>query len=255
VRPPLFLVPAGSLEAARIGSPLRLDGEEGRHAATVRRIRAGERVDVADGFGLLARCRVTATGRDRLELVVEGVEAEPPPRPRIVLVQALATGGRDELAVATATEVGVDGVIPWQAGRSVARWPAERAERARHRWEVTAAEAAKQSRRGRLPVIEKPLSTAELAVRAATAFLLIVLDEAAEVPLARLSLPTGDGVPDGEVLLVVGPEGGIDREELEILSAAGAVTARLGGQVLRSSTAGPVAVAVLAVRLGRPGWS
>ena len=251
MRPPLFLVPAGSLEAARVGSPLTLDGEEGRHAATVRRIRAGERVDVADGLGVLARCRVTATGRDRLELVAEAVEIEPPPRPRIVLAQALATGGRDELAVATATEVGVDGVIPWQAGRSVARWPAERAERARRRWEVTAAEAAKQSRRGRPPVIEKPCSTAELAGRAATALLLVVLDEAAEAPLAQVSLPEGDG----EVVLVVGPEGGIEPEELEILSAAGAVTARLGTQVLRSSTAGPVAVAVLAVRLDRPGWA
>jgi len=251
VRSPLFLVPAGSLEAARVGSPVMLEGEEGRHAATVRRIRAGERVDVADGLGVLARCRVTATGRDRLELVAEAVEVEPPPRPRIVLAQALATGGRDELAVATATEVGVDGVIPWQAGRSVARWPAERAERARRRWEVTAAEAAKQSRRARLPVIEKPCSTTELAGRASSALLPVVLDEAAEVPLAGLTLPTGDGV----VLLVVGPEGGIDSEELAILSAAGAVTARLGGQVLRSSTAGPVAVAVLAVRLGRPGWS
>ena len=251
MRPPLFLVPAGSLEAARVGSPLTLDGEEGRHAATVRRIRAGERVDVADGLGVLARCRVTATGRDRLELVAEAVEIEPPPRPRIVLAQALATGGRDELAVATATEVGVDGVIPWQAGRSVARWPAERAERARRRWEVTVAEAAKQSRRAWLPVVEKACSTSELAGRASAAPLPVVLDAAAEVPLAGLTLPPGDG----EVLLVVGPEGGIDPEELETLSAAGAVTARLGGQVLRSSTAGPVAVAVLSVRLGRPGWS
>jgi len=253
VRPPLFLVPAGSLEAARVGSPLTLDGEEGRHAATVRRIRAGERVDVADGLGVLARCRVTATGRDRLELVAEAVEVEPPPRPRIVLAQALATGGRDELAVATATEVGVDGVIPWQAGRSVGRGPAERAARGRRRGEGTPAEAAKQSRRARLPVIEKPCSTSELAGRASAALLPVVLDDAADLPLARLPLPPVD--PDGEVLLVVGPEGGIDPGELEVLSAAGAVTARLGGQVLRSSTAGPVAVAVLSVRLGRPGWS
>jgi len=244
---PLFVAGAGSLDGAAPGAALTLDGDEGRHAATVRRIRAGEAVDVADGAGRVARCRVEAAERDRLRLTVEAVTDVPARSPRLVLVQALAKGGRDELAVETATECGVDAVVPWQAARSVVTWSGDRGDRGRRRWEATALAAAKQSRRATVPVVGPLASTADLARRAAAGACLLVLHEAAEAPLSTVELPPGVEA----VLLAVGPEGGIADEELARLTAAGARAVRLGTEVLRASSAGPAALAVLSVRLGR----
>jgi 16S rRNA (uracil1498-N3)-methyltransferase len=242
----LFLVPAGALAALRPGSAYVLDGEEGRHAATVRRLRVGERLTLADGQGALAHCLVETAARDRLDLRVDDVSQAAPPAVRLSLAQALAKGGRDEQAVETATEVGVDAVLPWQAGRSVVRWQGERGERARRRWDTIAREAAKQSRRPRVPVVEALYGTSALADRAAQADLVLVLHEAATRPLVDVDLPAA-----GEILLVVGPEGGIADDELEALTAAGAQVVRLGPEVLRASTAGPVALGWLAARTGR----
>lgn len=195
---------------------------------------------------MIAHCEVTAAGSGRLDLRVDDVERLPPPPLRLALAQALAKGGRDEQAVETATEIGVDVVLPWQAGRSVVRWQGERGERARHRWETIAREAAKQSRRSRVPLVEQARSTAALARRAGEATLALVLHEAAERPLLDVPLPQA-----GEVLVIVGPEGGIGDDELALLTDAGAVAVRLGREVLRASTAGPVALGWLAARTGR----
>lgn len=246
---PRFLVGAGRLEGLGPGTAFRLDGDEGRHAAAVRRIRAGERIDVADGAGVVAHCTVASAGRDALELTVDGVERAEAAAVRLVLAQALAKGGRDEQAVETATEVGVDAVVPWQAGRSVVRWQGERGEKARGRWQAIAREAAKQSRRASVPEVEPLCSTAALARRCAQADLALVLHEAASGRLLEVALPE-----TGEMLVVVGPEGGIGAEELAVLeSDGGALPVRLGAEVLRASTAGPVALAWLAARSGR--WS
>jgi 16S rRNA (uracil1498-N3)-methyltransferase len=241
-----FLVPAGQLDVVAPGSAFVLDGDEGRHAATVRRIRAGERIDLADGAGVIARCSVSAAGSGRLDLVVEAVDRLPPPVLRLALAQALAKGGRDEQAVETATEIGVDVVLPWQAGRSVVRWQGERGEKAHRRWETITREAAKQSRRARVPLVEEARTTAALARRAGEATLALVLHEAAERPLLDVDLPA-----EGELLVIVGPEGGIADDELAVLADHGAVTVRLGPEVLRASTAGPVALGWLAARTGR----
>jgi 16S rRNA (uracil1498-N3)-methyltransferase len=254
VTAPLFLLDAGRLDGLTAGGSLRLDGAEGRHAATVRRIAAGEHVDVADGAGVLARCRVRAAvtasaGRrpDALELDVLEVVREAERHPRFVLVQALAKGGRDDLAIETATELGVDEVVPWQAARSVVVWRGPRGQKSHASWVDTVRAAAKQSRRARVPAVAPVVTTAELAARAAQSALTVVLHEDATTPLAGVTLPA-----DGDVLLVVGPEGGIAPDELDRLTAAGATAARLGEHVLRSSTAGPAALAVLsaAVRWG-----
>ena len=237
---PLFLLPSGALADAAVGADLLLEGAEGRHAATVRRIAPGERVDLADGAGAVARCTVLAAARDALTLRVDELGTEPQPTPRLVLVQALAKGDRDDLAVEAATELGVDEVVPWQAARSVVVWKGERGERARRKWEQTVRAAAKQSRRARVPEVAALASSADVRARVGTAALAVVLHEEATTPLAGLPLPEA-----GEVLLVVGPEGGITAEELAGFEAAGAVACRLGPQVLRSSTAGPAALAVL----------
>lgn len=242
---PLFLVPVGSLGAEDEGGPrtLKLDGPEGRHAADVQRIGVGQEVLVADGQGRMASCTVRAAGKGCLELEVRSGWTVEEPRPRLVLVQALAKGDRDLLAVEAATELDVDEVVPWQADRSIVRWRAERADKAHRKWVQTAITATKQSRRPRVPVVADLTTRQGLVRRVAEAALTLVLHEGADEPLAQVSLPD-----DGEVLLVVGPEGGISPEELTALAAAGARPVRLGPTVLRTSSAGPAALAVLNAR-------
>lgn len=243
---PLFLLEPGDLATLTAGGTLRLTGDEGRHAATVRRLTPGEPVDVADTAGVVARCQVrdvvTAGGRrpDGLVLQVLAVEHEPAPDPRFVLVQALAKGGRHDLAIEAATELGVDEVVPWQAARSVVVWRGPRGLKARASWVATVRAAAKQSRRARVPDVAEVVTAGGLTARVRAAALTVVLHEEATAPLGSLRLPDA-----GEVLLVVGPEGGVTPDELAELTGAGAVTARVGPHVLRSSTAGPAALAVL----------
>lgn len=224
---------------------VRLTGAEGRHAATVRRLRVGEEVDVADGRGTRARCVVAAVGRDEVELTVVERVVEPEPDLRLVVVQALAKGDRGELAVELCTEVGVDELVPWQAERCVVRWDGSRGERALERWRATAREAAKQSRRARHPEVAAAARTSDVVERVRDADLALVLHESASAALVSAPLPGR-----GTVLLVVGPEGGLSDAELAALGKAGASVVRLGPTVLRTSTAGAVAAAVLRARSG-----
>ena len=181
-----------------------------------------------------------AAGKAELELSVVEVGHEPEPQPRFVLVQALAKGDRDDQAIEAATEFGVDEVVPWQAARSIVQWRGERAEKARRKWESTVAAAAKQSRRARVPVVAELATTKALSTRIAGAAAAYVLHEDATASLAAQPLPT-----TATCCVVVGPEGGITPEEVAAFEAAGAVTVRLGETVLRSSSAGPAALAVL----------
>jgi len=241
---PLFLVDAGTLDQIMVGGEVVLDGPEARHAVQVRRIGIGERVDLADGAGARVEGLVRRVGGGpSLTLEVTRRVVDPAPEVRLVLVQALAKGDRDVAAVETATELGVDEVVPWQADRSVVRWRGERGEKSRNRWAATARAAAKQSRRSWVPVVAEACDTAGLARRVSTAALAVVLHEDAARPLVAVDLPER-----GEVLVVVGPEGGIGADELARLVAAGAVAVRLGPAVLRSSSAGPAALAVLSAR-------
>lgn len=240
---PLYLVEPWLLHGAQPDGELVLDGPEGRHATTVRRTRVGERLDLADGEGTRARCEVRAVGAGTLVLLVESVVVEPEPAPRLVLVQALAKGDRDEQAVESATEYGVDEIVPWQAARSVVRWRGERGERSRRKWDAVVVAATKQSRRARRPVLGTTATTDDVVARVRGAAAAFVLHEDASTALASADLPDG-----GDVLLVVGPEGGIAPEEVDALRDAGALPVRLGPMVLRSSSAGPAAVAVLSAR-------
>jgi 16S rRNA (uracil1498-N3)-methyltransferase len=240
--PPLFLVQPGELA----GPSVRLAGPEGHHAAAVRRLRTGERADVSDGAGTLAEGVVTAVGKDTVTLDLRAVHTVPPPQPGLAVAQALPKGDRGELAVELMTEVGVDTVIPWAAARSISRWQAERGAKALAKWRATAREAAKQSRRPWLPEVAGLASTAAVAGRAGQAALAVILEADATARLHELPLPA-----TGEILLLVGPEGGIDPAERDALRQAGAVEARLGPTVLRTSTAGAAAAAVLLARTSR----
>lgn len=243
---PVHLVP--SVAQASVGSVVEVTGDEAHHAVAVRRLREGEEVVLTDGAGTSAIGAVTTTGKRIFTVTVSSMTREERPAPAFTVVQALPKGDRGELAVEVLTEVGVDRVVPWAAARSVAVWKGERAAKSLAKWQSTAREAAKQSRRSWLPTVSPLASTADLASLVADAELAVVLHEDATVPLSSLDVPAS-----GRIVVVVGPEGGIAPDELAALTAAGAQPVRLGAEVLRTSTAGVVAVAALLART--PRWS
>ncbi|TWP45256.1 16S rRNA (uracil(1498)-N(3))-methyltransferase [Lentzea tibetensis] len=239
---PVFLVPA-----LPVSDTCVLDGPEGRHAATVRRLRVGEELVLSDGSGSLVRCVVESVGKDVLDLRVQQRWTDPEPSPRVVLAQALVKGDRGELAVELATEAGVDGVVPWRASRCITKWEdGPRGAKQLARWQSTAREAAKQARRSRVPSVAEAVNTAGLSRLVTASALTLVLHESASDKLADVQLPES-----GDVLIVVGPEGGITDEELTALTTAGARVVRLGTTVLRASTAGVVALGALGALTNR----
>ncbi|WP_404387511.1 16S rRNA (uracil(1498)-N(3))-methyltransferase [Humibacillus xanthopallidus] len=236
----LFLGNPASVAAVTVGDVLELDGDEGRHAATVVRVRPGERYLVADGAGRRVLCEAEAVDRTWVRGRVLDLTDEAAPEPRLVLVQALAKGDRDEQAIEAATELGVDEVVPWQAERSVVVWRGDRAAKSLAKWAAVVARATKQSRRARMPLTSSAVDLAALVARVEAAALTVVLHEEAILPLAGVELPR-----DGDLLVVVGPEGGISPRELDALTEAGGRPVRLGTTILRSSSAGPAALAVI----------
>ncbi|MFI1863852.1 16S rRNA (uracil(1498)-N(3))-methyltransferase [Streptomyces jumonjinensis] len=244
---PVFLV--DSLEGVSPGSPLTLDGPEGRHAVSVRRLKPGEEIVLTDGHGRGAAGVVLRTeGKDTLIVQADSLPVEPEPRPRITVVQALPKGDRGELAVETMTETGVDAIVPWSAARCVTQWKGERGAKSLGKWRATAREAGKQSRRLRFPDVAEAATTKQIAALLAEVDFAAVLHEEGAEPLATAELPA-----EGSIVLVVGPEGGVSPEELAVFEAAGARPYRLGRTVLRTSTAGTAGVALLLGRTGR--WS
>ena len=237
---PFFVHPG--LAGLAVGDPVSLSGDEARHAV-VRRIRGGEKVALTDGAGTTATCTVTAADPSGLAASVDSVVTTDPEMPRVVVVQAVPKGDRGELAVEMLTEVGVDVIVPWAAARSVPVWRGDKKVKALARWRSTAREAAKQARRSWFPEVADPVTTAEVVDLLRDASVPVVLHEAASGPLADLPVPGR-----GEIVIVVGPEGGISDEELAAFATVGAEPVRMGTSVLRTSTAGVAATAALLAR-------
>jgi 16S rRNA (uracil1498-N3)-methyltransferase len=238
---PFFLHPG--LTGLAAGATVELGGEEGRHAVVVRRTRVGEHVVLTDGVGTTATCTVTALARASLTATVDDVASTGPEQPRVVVVQAIPKGDRGELAVEMLTEVGVDVIVPWAASRSVSVWRGEKQAKALARWRATARESAKQARRSWFPEVLDVASTSTVAGLLRDASVPVVLHEAASGAIADLPVPGR-----GEIVVVVGPEGGISDEELAAFAAVGTEPVRLGSSVLRTSTAGVAATAALLAR-------
>jgi 16S rRNA (uracil1498-N3)-methyltransferase len=231
-----------------VGELAVVDGDEGFHAANVRRIRPGEELDLGDGVGAVAQCVVEDVAKGRLAARVLDRRTLPLPVPDVTVVQALPKSDRSELAIELATEAGADAFVAWQASRCVARWdgPAK-VDKGLRRWGAVARAAARQSRRPYIPAVDGVVSTAELVQRVhggeATA---VVLHESANVRLTELPVAQADSL-----LLIVGPEGGIADDEIAALSVAGATAVRLGPTVLRTSTAAAVALGALGALTAR----
>lgn len=251
---PLYYAEPAAIAVASTGDTVELVGDEARHAASVRRVRVGEQISVGDGCGRVVFGKVASVDPRAVSVTVSGVVARQPQGLELVLVQALAKGDRDELAIQAATEIGVDRVVPWAAARSVSQWVGAKREKGRTRWTSIVREAAKQSLRATVPVVSE---VGDLAGVIGVADAVIVLDPTATVGFADLVRTASTtpmdavGTMPSSLAIVVGPEGGIEPAERTAFVAAGARIARLGDTVLRTSTAGPVAVALALSTLGR----
>jgi 16S rRNA (uracil1498-N3)-methyltransferase len=237
---PLFLLDAVADPLPSVGTRLELAGDEGRHAALVRRIRPGEVIMIGSGGGHGVRGVVVEVRGASLVVEVVGHLSSPSEPRCFVAAQALAKGDRSELAV---KKMGVSEIVPWQAARSIVRWSPDRAARSLAKWRSTAREAAKQSRRLHVPEVSEPVTTRQLAQRVASADCALLLHEEAKDSLAEVDLPAA-----GSVLIIIGPEGGIADDELSELTRAGARPVLISDGVLRTSTAGVVALAGLKLR-------
>ncbi|WP_314699504.1 16S rRNA (uracil(1498)-N(3))-methyltransferase [uncultured Rothia sp.] len=251
---PIFYISAEEYETLTPGASFELDGPEGKHAL-VKRMEVGESIDLGDGTGRRAVGTVHSLTDRGVIVRVEQLREERT-SPRIYLVQALAKDGRDLLAIETATELGVYGVLPWSADRSIVRWKGERASKAHTKWQNTVTAAAKQSRRALIPEVYDLYSTADLVelIKEVTGqgSAVFILHEQATERLSALArtLVEAENLPE-EIYLLVGPEGGISDREVQLFTEAGAHLALLGDEVLRSSTAGSAAMCTLNVVLGR----
>lgn len=243
---PLFFAAIGSDTV--VGSSFTLGGPEAKHAVSVRRMTAGEAIAVSDGSRIKIRGRVSKVQKETLDISVESVNELAAPTRQLFLVQALAKGDRDELAIQACTELGIFGVIPWQADRSISVWKSEKKQKGQTRWQAIVTEAAKQSLRAFIPRVQEVQDSQEL-IQALKGFdQVLILD-----PEAALSITELTPSAVGKIALVVGPEGGISEQELESFSKAGFSSVHLGGGVLRTSTAGMAAVSYLQAKLGD--WS
>jgi 16S rRNA (uracil1498-N3)-methyltransferase len=240
---PLFFAAIGKDTVP--GSVFVISGQEAKHAVSVRRMSMGEKIAVSDGLGTKIRGQVSKVSKDSLELIVETLEQIAKPETRISLVQALAKGDRDELAIQACTELGIFEVIPWQADRSVSIWKDDKKQKGQARWQAIVTEAAKQSLRAFVPSVKAVVSSAELLNELASFDKVLVLD-----PEARQSITQVPAAKGESIALVVGPEGGMSSEELARFLEAGFTGVHLGEGVLRTSTAGMAALSYLQSKLG-----
>ncbi len=243
---PVFIHPG--IAAAQAGDVVTLEGPEARHAGTVQRRGVGEAIELVDGRGVRAQGVIVDVRPGALDVEVGAMahDHDPP----VVLVQALAKGGRDEQAVEAATELGVTKVIPWSAERSIVQWKGAKVDKGRESWVSLVTAAAKQSRRAHVPEVGSLVTTARLTALVEGALKggarVLVLHEVASVPLTSLEWTEAEQA----VWFIVGPEGGISDSEVATLTSAGAEPVVLGPHVLRASSAGPAAIAALAAARG-----
>ena len=243
---PVFRIDPADMNAEP-GAILTLEGAEGRHAVTVKRLRVGEKFMIGDGAGTLAVCRVTdIDGKDALHATVDGVKNVSRQKPAVTIVQGIPKGDAADLAVDLATEAGVDRIIPWQAERCIAQWSGSKKDKGQAKWQKTAIEAAKQSRRAWDPEVT-PVATLDDIVKLVSetqkaSGVVAILHESARVKFA--SLPFNRAT---SIVLIVGPEGGLTKEEITALETAGGQSVIMGPTVLRSAAAGAVALGAMGV--------
>ena len=230
----VYLTDRGSLPAGI--STFTLAGDEAHHAIKVKRTQVGEIIEIVDGFGVRIRGEVAEVSKSSLTLTNIVRTEEIQPKLTLTVAQALAKGDRADLALEILTEVGVDFILPWRADHSIAKW--DDPQKGKAKWQSIVAQAAKQSRRSWIPEVRDLVSPEKLAEITSEFDVALVLHESAVRSFADVWLPE-----QGSILLIVGPEGGISKRELDLLAKIQQV--RMGKTVMRTSTAGAVAAGAI----------
>lgn len=241
---PHFLVDPGDIDPEGATAVLRAD--QAHHLAVVLRARPGDPVSLADGTGALWQARVRRSDESRVTLALVAGQVVAPPRPRLTVVHALPRRRKLDEVVQRLSELGVDRVVPVHSERSEVRLTGDKAVSAAARWRSVALAAAKQSRRVRPLEVAEVGRWSDLTVRGRCG---VVLWEQATTGL-RAVLNGLDRADDDELVLAVGPEGGLTPAEVQ---ACGLPAASLGPTVLRTETAALVAASAVLYHLGRLG--
>jgi 16S rRNA (uracil1498-N3)-methyltransferase len=229
----LFFVPD---LPSQVGASYSFNSEDANHAIKVLRIEVGEIFRVSDGNGGWANVQVNEVTKRSLETTVLEVGRQEQLEIQFTVVQALPKSDRAKEAVELLTEAGADVIVPWLANRSISRTEVI------SKFATTAREASKQSRRLFIPQLHETVKEKGVIELIKNADLALVFHESAQVKLSEIVTPQTKA---RNVVIVIGPEGGITEEELAAFAAAGAHVAGLGRPILRSAHAGLAALSAV----------
>ncbi len=225
------------------GTTQELGGDEGHHAVAVMRLGIGEQIKIADGAGNWVSGTITEVNKKSLKIDVAQRGSAQAGKPELIVVQAVTKSDRTKEMLELLTVGGADQIIPWQAERCISKWQKDSAQK----WESAIKEAAKQSRRVKLPVLGDEVTTNQLIKLFQPADKVVILHESASIGISQLNLSN----EFARIIIIIGPEGGISDAEISQLEVAGAVTARMGELVLRSAHAGFAALSAIQSSIGR----
>jgi len=225
------------------GTTQELGGDEGHHAVAVMRLGIGEQIKIADGAGNWVSGTITEVNKKSLKIDVAQRGSAQAGKPELIVVQAVTKSDRTKEMLELLTVGGADQIIPWQAERCISKWQKDSAQK----WQSAIKEAAKQSRRVKLPVLGDEVTTNQLIKLFQQSDKIVILHESADTGISQLNLSN----EFARIILIIGPEGGISDAEISQLEAAGAVTARMGELVLRSAHAGFAALSAVQSSIGR----
>lgn len=225
------------------GTTQELGGDEGHHAVAVMRLGIGEQIKIADGAGNWVSGTITEVNKKSLKIDVAQRGSAQAGKPELIVVQAVTKSDRTKEMLELLTVGGADQIIPWQAERCISKWKSDSAQK----WQSAIKDAAKQSRRVKLPVLGDEVTTNQLIKLFQPADKVVILHESADTGISQLNLSN----EFARVILIIGPEGGVSDNEISQLESAGAVTARMGELVLRSAHAGFAALSAVQSSIGR----
>jgi len=217
-----------------------LTGDDARHITKVMRMREGEEIIVVECEETAHICAITAFNEHDVLVQQTGRTIPSPELPiDVTIACGLPKGDKLDLIVQKGTELGMYGILPFEAARSIVKWDAKKSAKKIERLQKIAKEAAEQSHRTHIPVVEQPVSFAQLVKKCAKYDVVFVADEedAKLKERTRLVDKLKKIYDCKSILVIFGPEGGIARDEAEKLRAAGVITTSLGPRILRAETA------------------